>query len=365
MHVRIGAAAIVAAVAVFTLGGTVSDGPQCKKSSACLAEHNADGGPGIVASSIGGRGIESTSRKGVGIFGGTFDDTSQNFNAGAGVYGADESTDVASGDAGILGTSTYGLGVYGVTFNPSKTDALPGVAVAGNDLSDDFGLLNIGVLGIAYGTGIVGSSLAPPQPAGLPQYPGVLAYCTGGGMAMLADNGYGSPGGDVMSLDCAGNEILKGTLVTNGTPYMGVRSDGGPPRATFAAMEARPAIEDIGEGTISGGAGHVAIDASFARSMDPRGGYSVFLTPEGPSEGLYVTAKTPDGFDVRENPGGHASIAFSYRIDATPLGESGRAMPLLRDVADGLYREAAAAPHSNAMIRAVRLPAAKKLSGSQ
>jgi hypothetical protein len=44
--------------------------------------------------------------------------------------------------------------------------------------------------------------------------------CTGGSLAMIADNGYGSPGGDVMSLDCAGNMILKGSVVTQGTPLI-------------------------------------------------------------------------------------------------------------------------------------------------
>jgi hypothetical protein len=47
----------------------------------------------------------------------------------------------------------------------------------------------------------------------------------------------------------------------------------------------------------------------------------VFITPEGDSRGVYVTAKTSLGFTVRENQGGQSTLAFSYRIVAKPYGE--------------------------------------------
>jgi hypothetical protein len=42
--------------------------------------------------------------------------------------------------------------------------------------------------------------------------------------------------------------------------------------------------------------------------------YHVFLTPEGPSNGLYVTDRSPTGFEVREQGEGTSEISFSYRI---------------------------------------------------
>jgi len=42
--------------------------------------------------------------------------------------------------------------------------------------------------------------------------------------------------------------------------------------------------------------------------------YHVFLSPEGPSKGLYVTNRTSAGFEVREQGEGHARIGFSCRI---------------------------------------------------
>jgi hypothetical protein len=294
------------------------------------------------------------------VLGETFGPSNYSFSTSAGVYGADDSSNTTSVNEGVLGSTTYGIGVLGTTDNPSKTTLSGSEAIVGVDQSDDFGLLNVGVQGIAYGTGMLAVSLEPQQPAGQPQYPALNALCTGGSVAMLADNGYGSPGGDVMSLDCAGNMILKGTLVTSGVPLIGVRFPNGHPHAAYAAMEAQPAIEDVGEGQITGGAGHVGIDPSFAQSMDASSGYNVFVTPEGPSLGLYVTGKSRSGFDVRENPGGHSTIAFSYRIVATPSGARGPRLPDEGAVTDGLYREAAAAPHNRAagiaMLSKVRRP---------
>ena len=50
-----------------------------------------------------------------------------------------------------------------------------------------------------------------------------------------------------------------------------------------------------------------------------RGGlwiYRVFLTPEGDCNGLYVSSKSPTGFEVRELKGGTSSLGFSYRVVA-------------------------------------------------
>lgn len=79
----------------------------------------------------------------------------------------------------------------------------------------------------------------------------------------------------------------------------------------------------------------------------------MFVTPEGPNAGLYVTGKTAAGFTVRENPGGHSSIGFAYRIVATPAGAARGRLPLMASVTDALYREAALAPHDSANGRAM------------
>jgi hypothetical protein len=339
---------------------SIADGgkPTCNSSNPCLKERNGGSGVGLLASSVKGAGIIADSRHFVGVLGQTFNVPSDTFSNGAGLYGVDESMDPSGGNYGVWGTTTYGAGVVGATYDNTVQSQQGSPGVVGVD--QGYGNLNIGVQGIAEGTAMLAVSLGPQEPAGQPQFPALEADCTGGSLAMTADNGYGSPGGDVMSLDCAGNMILKGSIVTEGVPLVRVGAPGRQARAAYAAEQARPAIEDDGEARIVNGTGYVPIDAAFGQAADVVDGYSVFLTPEGPSLGLYVTAKTPSGFAVCENPGGHASIGFAYRIVATPLGTDAPRLPDMASVQTSLYREAAAAPHDanmgNRLMQRFRKP---------
>jgi hypothetical protein len=45
----------------------------------------------------------------------------------------------------------------------------------------------------------------------------------------------------------------------------------------------------------------------------------VFVSPQGDNHGLYVTQISGRGFVVRESYGGHATLAFDYRIVAKPF----------------------------------------------
>jgi hypothetical protein len=121
----------------------------------------------------------------------------------------------------------------------------------------------------------------------------------------------------------------------------------------YAAEQAKPAIEDDGEARIANGSGYISIDAAFAEAADLSRGYSVFVTPEGPNQGLYVANKSVAGFAVRENPGGHSSIGFAYRIVATPAGAAHDRLPSMASVTSALYREAAQAPHDSTSVRAL------------
>jgi hypothetical protein len=136
---------------------------------------------------------------------------------------------------------------------------------------------------------------------------------------------------------------LKGSLVQNGSPYIATHTVAGGDRVSFGAQQTRPAIEDDGEGRLVDGAGFVRIDAGFGSAIDFARGYSVFITPEGPNQGLYVTGKTEQGFAVRENPGGRSTIAFAYRIVASPVGSERDRLPAVGIVTAALYREAAGA----------------------
>ena len=98
---------------------------------------------------------------------------------------------------------------------------------------------------------------------------------------------------------------------------------------TYAQTASQPSVEDFGEAKLVGGQAYVRIGSDFANVIDQSASYLVVITPEGPSRGLYVTQKTPAGFTVMENPGGHSTLAFSYRIVARPFGAREPRLPMI------------------------------------
>jgi hypothetical protein len=87
-------------------------------------------------------------------------------------------------------------------------------------------------------------------------------------------------------------------------------------------------MEDFGEAQLVNGRGYVRLDTALSDVIDNRNAYQVFLTPEGDSKGLYVTQKSPAGFAVRESSGGHATLAFAYRILAKPVDDDAQRLAL-------------------------------------
>jgi hypothetical protein len=117
----------------------------------------------------------------------------------------------------------------------------------------------------------------------------------------------------------------------------GYTIDAGERRVALSAVESTESwLEDAGEGTLSNGVAHIAIDPAFAQTVNAGAGYRVFLTPKGDCEGLYVTNETETGFDVRELRGGRSSIAFDYRITARRAGHE---TERLRDITEQYQRD--------------------------
>lgn len=73
-------------------------------------------------------------------------------------------------------------------------------------------------------------------------------------------------------------------------------------------------FEDVGRAQLRRGVARVDVDPDFAAVSGLGDDYHVFLTPEGPSNGLYVTDRSSTGFEVREQSEGTSEISFSYRI---------------------------------------------------
>jgi hypothetical protein len=137
---------------------------------------------------------------------------------------------------------------------------------------------------------------------------------------------------DVFRVDDGGNVFITGKITTSGSCSVGCAKPAAAPGyhvVSYAPSESLPTMEDTGETQLVNGAAYVHIDPAFANVIDKTASYVVLITPEGPSRGLYVTQKTPTGFAVMENPGGHATLAFSYRIVAKPYGSTAARLPMI------------------------------------
>ncbi len=257
----------------------------CTSASACVSVINTGAGPAV----------EGASKAGYGVVGTTTGP------AGTGVEGS------AAASSGAYGASTGGYGI--------SATSVSGTALAGTTSSND-------------AAGVVGNSTAP----------------SGTGIAAVSSSGAGVFGSGIRSFSGSGAVVVRGT---GGAPLLIVRhaaskrdifsvDDSGGigfgnrwncPAAynktagtcneqdTLAAGGAER-IERTGEASLIDGAATVALDPSLARRLDPSRPYSVTLTPEGDSAGwIYVAARTPTGFTVREH-GGRSSIPFEYDLVA-------------------------------------------------
>ena len=161
----------------------------------------------------------------------------------------------------------------------------------------------------------------------------VMRILVGNNPTLDLMRGHGTVSTNRFELDDSANIVITGHITTAGGTLINGRTADGHTVQTYGARSTVPDIEDFGEAQLAGGSGHVLIDASLSNAIDHRSNYLVFITPEGDSNGLYVTAKTGSGFEVRENAGGHHTLAFSYRIVAKPFGADGTRLAVVPSVA--------------------------------
>jgi hypothetical protein len=135
--------------------------------------------------------------------------------------------------------------------------------------------------------------------------------------------------GGYFEVSSSGNGYFSGNVYTNLAEVTNQRTRDGGRLGTFGTQSTRATIEDTGTSRMMNGEGAVRFDAAFARTLDLRQGYQVFLTPDGDTRGLYVAAKYEGGFIVRETEHGRSSIDFDYRVVAHPYGADEARLPEL------------------------------------
>ncbi|HEY5093720.1 MAG TPA: hypothetical protein VII69_01230 [Candidatus Eremiobacteraceae bacterium] len=287
----------------------------CSTSGACKQFKNtgsgagvkgvAGSGNGVIAQSTGGSATLSTSTNGDGVQAyssnhngmdsGT-DNNSTTHPGRSGVYGHDDSTDGGAINAGVFGLSSFGTGVYGFSSNGTggafENDSDGSYTLFARAESTD---------GFPFG-----------------------AY---------------SPNGDFY-IDNVGNAVASGAMYA--TAFI-VNSDvvtqDGRHVMSYASRSADAEMSDVGTGSITDGHGIVQLDPAFARTLDMRSGYHVFLTPMGDSKGLYIASKSPASFEVRESQGGQSTLSFDYRIIGRAAGVKSGRLPAVRLSAPGILRQ--------------------------
>jgi hypothetical protein len=290
---------------------------------------NGAGFPGLFVDNAGGTAGEFQSATGYGVYGST--------STGTGVYGS---------------TGGGGNGVEGV--NSSLTEQEAGVLGVGNTTSATGATYNI-YSGIWGDTGTSSTTVSPAWAIG------VLGTADDSHAGVFLNNSTGWSTLYASNADTGGSGLFKtfmaksadgtcgigggGSLSCTG-PIKGLVSAGGARTVeTYSVQSPENWMEDFGSGEMHNGVAIVTIDAAFAETVTGDASYHVFITPNGDSKGLYVTAKTANTFEVRESSGGTSSLSFDYRIVAKRRGFEAQR---LVDVTERFNTEQAAATMNKA-----------------
>ncbi len=269
--------------------------------------------PGVIGinSSLSGPAVEgqaqSTAGSTVGVEGQALS------SSGTGVHG------VASSSLGFT------LGVNGISFSTA------GVGVLGQAPTKKFSQTASGLQG-SYAPGVWGDTTAATREGA-----GVLASADNNYGMFAANNSTGAPtiygqnetsDTSALVLEAIGSAVggsctmdVSGNLKCSGTVGADAAVDGGARKVSlYGVQSAENWFEDAGSGQLHNGSARIALDPTFAQTVNTAVEYHVFLTPNGDCKGLYVDQKTAASFEVHELGGGTSSVGFDYRIMAKRNG---------------------------------------------
>jgi hypothetical protein len=335
----------LAANNTFTGTQTINNNVTVTATGTTLTASGGELGVSGSGSSTGVYGASDTGT-GIGIYG-----TS---NSGGGVYGISSSGDGVYGlsgtGAGIYGASTAGNAVVGVS--PATSGATHGV-YGSSASSTGYGVQGsspyVGVYGLGSGASKTSATLSGAADAGVWGDTGGSADTYSGVVGTADDNNAGyfennsgsdtnSSGATLYAENDSGDEstlifaaegfagddcaiTTGGDLSCSGTVGGAVRGGDGARKVMVHAVQSPENwFEDFGSGTLANGAATVALDPTFASTVNTTTDYHVFLTPRGECEGLYIANTTATSFEVRELHHGSSSVAFDYRIVAKRAG---------------------------------------------
>jgi hypothetical protein len=319
---------------------------------------------GGVAEGTSGVGVAGSGVTGVSGFG-LSNGTGVAGQGGTGVYGFSSPTSgFARATVGVLNTNTagsaavYGIGqsssgqTFGVQgYNFANTDFAAGVSgVADGDQNKTFGVTGIslspngtglwglgqGQSGIGQGVGCCSIGVWGDTSSSAGGAAGLVGTADGAQALFLANNSTTALTANINNFENSQHNLA--IMSVNGAfGFCNMNSDGvgfcsngfalavpvdnGQRQVALHAVESpQNWFEDFGSGRLESGIGRIALESTFAQTVDAASDYHVFLTPEGECRGLYVSNKSASGFEVHELGGGQSNVAFAYRIVALRRG---------------------------------------------
>ena len=240
---------------------------------------------------------------------------------GIGVFGI--STSTAATATSVLG-QVGGTGVGVVGFNTGTTDGLGVFGQTGGA----GGLGGFFINTNANGTGLLSSGNARPT----------AYYLTTGSGASFNGQQYGLYGfawGGNTTLSAGGffrdsvsviNDIFARVACYDGGTAYKIRGVGavstiieglnGEERTMFCPEATEVLFEDYGNGQLVNGTAKIDLDPIYAKNItvNEKHPLRVFIQLEGDCNGVYVTNKTANGFEVKELANGKSNVKFTYKV---------------------------------------------------
>ncbi len=297
---------------------------------------------GAGQSAYGVRGSVAVAPTGTGFTMGVRGDATGATGTTYGIYGTSASATGAG--AGAINSNASGTGILAVGNNATATYLLTGSGIAadGNPVGV-FGYGRTAASGIGvYGVGNNGALTAPTFGAGVvgngAQY-GVMGFAT----TTVNTNPLSNSAANGAAASAGGYFEVQNVGTAQTWAYVGVRDNGGVLRKIIGPGTVNTIVndtngkrvalscpetpenlfQDYGQGQLINGKAHIDIDPIFAKNIvvNEKHPLRVFVQLEGDCEGVFISNKTQNGFDVTELKNGNSNVAFSYSITANRADE--------------------------------------------
>ena len=243
-----------------------------------------------------------------------------NSSASSGVYGKNSTSGTGvtgqsfSSGIGVQGISASSWGVYGISASSStsginglnSTSSGTGVGGAGNNIS---GLVPTNGCGVS-GTGTV---------------LGVTGWSTSSSSGIVRAGGYfqTNGGASYAYVGCINASNVVRKIEGNGTVNTTVKDVSGKSVVLSAPEAPENFFMDFGSGQLVNGIAHVVLDPVFSKNIivNSKNPLRVIIQLEGDCNGVFVTNKLQNGFDVNELHQGNSNVTFTWFVTANRADE--------------------------------------------